>query len=204
LGKHEVVKRIAKKESHELFLARQDEQFCVLKTWQPQTPDDFPNTNERNAHNSELFQQVSDIADYFAEIGPHDNLLPHLGFDIDQDCNLYLKFAYCSGGNLADYLKQKLSNTTRLEILLQTLKPLRSLHARGWAHNNLKLQNVLVETGSAGRFCGVKLSDMRRNGSGDLAAFYQICRVMLLGSETELAEEYDDPTDRVLFHLITT
>lgn len=55
-----------------------------------------------------------------------------------------LVMPYYSKGSLAKYLKQSLTDDQKHQLIIKAAELIKSLHAKGWLHNDIKPSNILI------------------------------------------------------------
>lgn len=97
----------------------------------------------------------------FRESGGHANVLP-LQDDIEFDGYLYLVTPYCERGELYEIVSAapegKLDVAVTREYLGQIARGVRFVHAQGFAHRDLSLENVLVTSDNVCQVCDFGLA----------------------------------------------
>lgn len=60
-----------------------------------------------------------------------------------------LAMPYYSQGNLARYLKQTLTIEQKHQLMVKAAQLVKSLHGKGWLHNDIKPSNILINEGQS-------------------------------------------------------
>lgn len=112
----------------------------------------------------------------------------------EQSCNLFLEYA--SGGTLSDLVRRSggsLTEPTVRRFTRSLLEGLRSIHAEGYVHCDIKLQNILVQGDGDVRIADFGLAKR----TGDMVDDYPCLRgtPMYMSPESVARNEYEAPAD---------